>query len=46
MGSHDFGIALQNATVAAESLGLWMVDIEIICSNKSLEVEKELNLPK
>ena len=34
---------LQNATVAAECL--WTADVGAICS-KSLEVEKELNLPK
>ena len=45
VGSHDVGIALQNATVAAESLGLGTVDIGAI-RGKSLEVTKELNLPK
>ena len=45
VGSHDVGIALQNATVAAESLGLGTVDIGAI-RGKSLEVAKELNLPK
>ena len=45
VGSHDVGIAIQNATVAAESLGLGTVDIGYI-RFKSLEVTKELNLPK
>ena len=45
VGSHDVGIALQNATVAAESLGLGTVDIGAI-RVKSLEITKELNLPK
>jgi FMN reductase [NAD(P)H] len=45
VGSHDVGIALQNATVAAESMGLGMCDIGAIRS-KSLEVTKLLNLPK
>lgn len=45
VGSHDVGIALQNATVAAESLGLGTVDIGAIRA-KSLEITKELNLPK
>jgi FMN reductase [NAD(P)H] len=45
VGSHDVGIAIQNATVAAESLGLGTVDIGYIRFN-SLEVTKELNLPK
>ena len=43
--SHDVGIALQNATVAAESLGLGTVDIGAV-RIKSLELSKELNLPK
>ena len=45
IGCHDVGIALQNATVAAESLGLGTVDIGAI-RGKSLEVTKLLNLPK
>jgi len=45
VGSHDVGIALQNATVAAESLGLGTVDIGAV-RIKSLELSKELNLPK
>jgi FMN reductase [NAD(P)H] len=44
-GSHDVGISMQNATVAAESFGLGTVDIGAI-RYKSLEVTKELNLPK
>ena len=45
IGSHDVGICLQNATVAAESLGLGTVDIGAVRA-KSLEVTKLLNLPK
>ena len=45
IGSHDVGISMQNATVAAESFGLGTVDIGAI-RYKSLEVTKELNLPK
>ena len=45
IGCHDVGIAMQNAVVAAESMGLGTVDIGAI-RNKSLEVSKELNLPK
>ena len=45
VGAHDVGIAIQNATVAAESLGLGTVHIGAI-RVKSLEVAKELNLPK
>ena len=45
VGSHDVGIALQNATVAAESFGLGTVDIGAI-RGKSLEITKLLNLPK
>jgi len=45
VGSHDVGIALQNATVAAESLGLGTVDIGGVRA-KSIELSKELNLPK
>ena len=44
-GSHDVGIALQNATVAAESMGLGTCDIGAI-RNKPLEIVKLLNLPK
>ena len=44
VGCHDVGISLQNAVVAAESLGLGTVDIGLIRA-KSLEVTKELNLP-
>ena len=45
LGSHDVGIALQNATVAAESLGLGTCHIGAI-RNKPLEMVKLLNLPK
>lgn len=45
IGCHDVGIAMQNAVVAAESLGLGTVDIGAI-RVKSLEITKELNLPK
>ena len=45
LGGHDVGIAIQNATVAAESLGLGTVDIGAV-RIKCLEVAKELNLPK
>jgi len=45
VGAHDVGIALQNAVVAAESLGLGTVPIGTIRS-QALEVVKELNLPK
>ena len=45
IGSHDVGIAIQNAVVAAESLGLGTVDIGAI-RTKITEVTKELNLPK
>jgi FMN reductase [NAD(P)H] len=45
IGSHDVGICMQNATVAAESFGLGTVDIGAI-RYKSLEVTKALNLPK
>ena len=45
VGCHDVGISLQNATVAAESLGLGTVDIGAVRA-KSLEITKELNLPK
>ena len=40
----DVGIAIQNATVAAESLGLGTVDIGAV-RIKILEIAKELNLP-
>ena len=45
IGCHDVGIAIQNAVVAAESMGLGTVDIGAI-RTKCLEVSKELNLPK
>jgi FMN reductase [NAD(P)H] len=45
IASHDAGIAMQNALVAAESMGLGTVPIGGIRIN-SLEVVKELNLPK
>ena len=45
IGSHDVGISLQNATVAAESLGLGTCHIGAI-RNKPLEMVKLLNLPK
>ena len=45
IGSHDVGIALQNAVVAAESLGLGTVDIGGVRIN-SIELAKELKLPK
>jgi FMN reductase [NAD(P)H] len=45
LAGHDVGIAIQNATVAAESLGLGTVDIGAV-RIKCLEVAKELNLPK
>ena len=45
IGSHDVGIALQNATVAAESMGLGTCHIGAI-RNKALEIVKLLNLPK
>ena len=45
VGCHDVGISLQNTTVAAESLGLGTVDIGAVRA-KSLEITKELNLPK
>ena len=45
IGCHDVGIALQNAVVAAESMGLGTVDIGAI-RIKCLDVAKELNLPK
>ena len=45
IGSHDVGIAMQNATVAAESMGLGTCDIGGVRINP-LEVTKELNLPK
>ena len=45
IGSHDVGIALQNAVVAAESLGLGTVDIGGVRIH-SIELTKELKLPK
>ena len=45
IGSHDVGIALQNATVAAESMGLGTCHIGAI-RNKPLEIVELLNLPK
>ena len=45
IGCHDVGIAMQNAVVAAESLGLGTVYIGAL-RGKSLEITKELNLPK
>lgn len=45
VGSHEVGIALGTAVVAAESLGLGTVVIGDIRLN-ALEVIKELNLPK
>ena len=45
IGSHDVGIAIQNAVVAAESLGLGTVDIGVV-RYKINEVTKVLNLPK
>ena len=45
LGSHDVGICLQNATVAAESMGLGTCHIGAI-RNKPLEMVKLLNLPK
>ena len=45
VGAHDVGIAIQNAVVAAESLGLGTVDIGAVRINCT-EIAKELNLPK
>jgi FMN reductase [NAD(P)H] len=45
VGSHDVGIVMENAIVAAESLGLGTVPIGLI-RKASLEVVKELELPK
>eukprot|EP00833_Pecoramyces_ruminatium_P017100 jgi/Orpsp1_1/1191132/evm.model.d7180000083670.1 len=45
VGSHDVGIVMENAIVAAESMGLGTVPIGLI-RKASLEVVKELNLPK
>jgi FMN reductase [NAD(P)H] len=42
---HECGIAMQNAIVAAESMGLGTVPIGLI-RKESLEVVKELELPK
>jgi len=45
VGSHEVGIALENAVVAAESMGLGTVPIGSVRLN-SLELVKILNLPK
>ncbi|ORX64774.1 nitroreductase [Anaeromyces robustus] len=45
VASHEAGIAMENAIVAAESMGLGTVPIGLIRTNP-LEVVKELNLPK
>ena len=45
VGSHDVGIAMENAIIAAESMGLGIVCIGGI-RQTSLSVVKELNLPK
>lgn len=45
IGCHDVGISMQNAVVAAESLGLGTVYIGAL-RGKSLEITKLLNLPK
>ena len=45
IGSHDVGIDLQNAVVAAESLGLGTIDIGGVRIH-SIELSKELKLPK
>ncbi|KAG4103591.1 NADPH-FMN oxidoreductase [Neocallimastix lanati (nom. inval.)] len=45
VGSHDVGIAMENAIVAAESMGLGTVPIGLI-RKSSLAVIKELELPK
>ena len=45
VGSHDVGIALGNAVVAADALGLGTVPIGLI-RHKAIEITKELNLPK
>ena len=45
MGAHDVGIAMENAVVAAESMGLGTCCIGGI-RQASLSFVKELNLPK
>ena len=45
IGGHDVGIAMENAIIAAESMGLGTVCIGGI-RQTSLSVAKELNLPK
>ncbi|KAG4081391.1 oxygen-insensitive NADPH nitroreductase [Neocallimastix lanati (nom. inval.)] len=45
VGAHEVGIAMENAIVAAESMGLGTVCIGSIRRN-CLDVVKELNLPK
>ena len=45
VGCHDVGISMQNAVVAAESLGLGTVYIGALRA-KSLEITKLLSLPK
>jgi len=45
VGAHECGIAMQNAVVAAESMGLGTVPIGAVRLN-SLELVKMLNLPK
>ena len=45
IGSHDVGICIQNATTAAESLGLGTVDIGGV-RIRPIDIGKELNLPK
>ena len=45
IGSHDVGICIQNATTAAESLGLGTVDIGGV-RIRPIDIAKELNLPK
>ena len=45
IGSHDVGICIQNATIAAESLGLGTVDIGGV-RIKPIDIARELNLPK
>ena len=45
IGCHDVGISMQNAVVAAESLGLGTVYIGAL-RGKSLEITKLLNLPQ
>jgi len=45
IASHDCGIAMENAIVAAESMGLGTVPIGAV-RKESLEIVKMLNLPK